>query len=370
MLQQLAFDTQSFAMPEGWDTTSPWQVVVHGDGRVLAGGASGLYQLGETIELIDAAPVRALLAHETLGFVVVRDDGVKIYDDALFDAALNDMLDGVEVRSITRRGGEMWLLTDGALLELEDGALWSYPELLDVEQLVTHDAADQLVMRDAAGVSLLRSVEEGVEEQSLSDELEQLSAASPGPQGRLLALVGQDGQLVERVAVEGGVAWQRVALSLDEDDPGVDQITQLVADPVGGSLWLAQGEHLWRLDGGHSVAALGWPDEVSAGAAMVATSDGALWLSQGDALVRVGPDAAPPSYQQHVAPFYAANCAKCHEEGGEVATSTRFGDYDGFAALIELIIEQLEADTMPPGEEALIGDASLPRQWRDGGMRP
>ena len=86
--------------------------------------------------------------------------------------------------------------------------------------------------------------------------------------------------------------------------------------------------------------------------------------------MRVGPDAPPPSYAEQVVPWYENNCAKCHEPGGEVATLTRFGDYDTFSDLVEEIIDQVDQGLMPAGDEPLVGDPELPKKWRDGGKRP
>lgn len=368
-VQALELAATAFTMPTAWQADG-WHVVVHPDGRVLAGDTSGLYLLGEEIEQIDTAPVHGLLTHDELGFVIVSAEGIKVFDDELYDSAINDMLEGVTVRGVARRGAELWLVTDGELYELEGGALASYPELVAVDSLRTHDDASYLVADIAGAITLLRDEDGALSAQSLSDELADMVLAAPGPHGRLLSVASADRRLFERVAVEGGVAWLPVALTADEADGGALGVDGVVADPIGGSLWLTQGLGLARVDGGGVVSTIAWPDGISAPGHLVATADGAVWMAENDLLVRVGPESPPPSYEQHVVPFYEANCAKCHEAGGEVATVTRFGDYDGFAASIEDIMQQVEAGLMPTGDNTLAGDPELPRKWRDGGMRP
>lgn len=368
-VQSLDFGATTFTMPEGWQADA-WHVVVHPDGRVLAGDASGLYLLGEEIEQLDTAPVHGLLTHDELGFVIATADGIKIYDGELYDSAINDMLEGVTVRGVARRGAELWLVTDGELYELEGEALASYPDLVAVDSLRTHDDASHLVIDTAGTITLLRDEDGSLTAQSLSDELADMTLAAPGPHGRILSVASDDRGLFERVPVDGGVAWLPVALTTDEADGGALGIDGVVADPVGGALWLTQGASLFRVDGGGVVSTITWPAVVTDPGRLVATSDGAVWMSADDSLLRVGPDSPPPSYVQHVVPFYEANCAKCHEAGGEVATVTRFGDYDGFAAVIEDIMQQVEGGLMPTGDNDLVGDPELPRKWRDGGMRP
>jgi hypothetical protein len=363
-------DTTVHAMPEGWNPGSDWHVAVHPDGRIVAGGASGLYLLGEEIEQIDGAAVRGILTHPDLGFIVATDEGLLVYDAELLPSALDEQLGDAEVESLARRGAEMWLVTDDELFELEGEMLWSYPDMVGIRALRTHDDASHLVAENEEGlVTLLRNVDATMTAQDLSEELEGLTNAALGPQDRVFA-IADDGALFERVTVDGGVLWHPVALTTDEGDPGATGVERFVADPVGGALWLTIGETLHRIDGGDVISEVAWPSEMGATDRLVATADGAVWMSTGTELVRVGPDTPPPSYAQHIVPWYEDNCASCHEAGGEVATTTRFESFDGFAANVETIIEQIDQGYMPAGETELVGDPDLPRKWRDGGMRP
>jgi len=361
----------SFTMPEEWDATAAFHVAVHSDGRLLVGGASGLYEVGEEISLIDSTPVRGVLADASLGFVIATDAGMRVYDTELLDSAINEMLGEAAVLELARRKAETWLVPDTFLYELENGMLSSYPDLPAVASLLTHDDSSYFVASHADGeTSLLRADEEALLAQDLTEELDELALAAPGPQDRVFAVAGSDGLLFERVDVEGGVAWWPVALSTDPEDAGAAGIERVVPDPVGGSLWLTAGSTLSRIDGGSVVAEVAWPDSISSGADLVATSDGAIWMTEGSELVRVGPESPPPSFSQHVLPWYDDNCGSCHESGGAVATVTRFGDYDSFSAQIEVIIQQVDDGLMPAGDNELIGAPDLPRNWRDGGMRP
>lgn len=361
----------NYTMPAEWDAGATFHVAVHTDGRIVAGGASGLYLLGEDTTLLDPTPVRGIIADAVLGFVVATDDGVCVYDTEIFESAINDMLGDTQVRELVRRRAETWLVTDTMLFELEDGALSSYPDLSAVATLITHDDSDHLVVHHEDGnITLLRDDDSGLAAQDLSEELGDMILAAPGPQGRVLAVSGADGALFERVAVEGGVAWWPVALSTDAEDAGALGIERAVPDPVGGSLWLTSGATLLRIDGGAVVSEVAWPSGIGAGASLAATSDGAIWMTEADQLVRVGPQSPPPSFEEHVVPWYDDNCGKCHDPGGEVATATRFGDYEGFSAQIDIIIQQIDDGLMPAGDNELVGDPDLPRQWRDGGMRP
>ncbi len=369
-VQSLDFDATRYSMPPGWDAGASWHVVVHDDGRILAGGASGTYRLGEPTELLDDAPVRGLLAHDELGFVIFSAEGIAVYDGELYPSALSEALADVSVLGVARRAEEVWLVTDAELFELEGESLFSYPGRVGIEGLWTHDDASLLIARAADGFTLLRDVGEGLSVQSLSDELEAIALASPGPHERVFAVTSDGGALVERVAVEGGVAWRSVALTSAAGDLGATGVDSIVADPVGGALWVARGESLTRIDGGGVVSAVGWPDGVAPSGRLVATADGAVWLTAGEQLVRVGPESPPPSYALVVVPFYQNNCARCHEPNGEVATVTRLSDYDAFAANIDDIITQVEQGLMPAGDQPLVGDPELPRKWRDGGMRP
>ena len=373
--QELTFIETSFTMPAEWDG-SAFSIAIHSDGRVMAGGPGGLFLItGQDVTLIDAEPVFGVVAHPDLDFVIARADGIMIYSDEMFfDAALNEALMGVSVLGLTQRIDTLWFTTDGELLELTDGMLSGYPDLNDVVTLATHDDTPYLIVDDSAGaVTLLRQTADALEAQPLSEELEGMSGAAPGPQERVFALAGGDSRMFERVPVEGGVLWKPLALTTDEADPGASGIGRMVADPVSGSLWLEQSMALLRVDGAgenYTVSAVPWPSAIGAAGAMVATPDGGLWMSDDGTLVRVAPESPPPSYETDVMPWYEANCSVCHEEGGQVATATRFGGFDEFAGLIETIIEQVESGLMPGGDNVLLGDPELPRKWRDGGMRP
>ncbi len=369
-VQSVALDVTSFAMPESWDASESWHVAVHPDGRILAGGAGGLFLLGEPTLQLDDAPVRGLLADVTLGFLVVTDAALKVYDLELFDSALNQALSGLRVMGVVRRGSQMWLVTDAELHAFDGVALASYPDLVGVASLRTNNDSPYLVAQDTAGLLTLLREDDGVlGAQDLNDELDDIVLAAPGPRGRVFALAGET-RLFERLEVAGGVAWQPVALTIDPADQGADGVGRIIADPVGGALWITRDTSLSRIDGGGVTSTFDWPSAISSAGHIVATSDGAIWMSEASQLVRVGPAQPPPSYVQHVLPWYDDNCARCHEEGGEVATVTRFGDYDSFAALIDIIADQAEEGLMPLGESALVGDAELPRRWREGGMRP
>jgi hypothetical protein len=372
-LQELDFEVETFAMPGGWDGSADWYVAAGEGGDVVAGSDAGLFALGQPVELIDAAPVRGLAEVAGLGWLVVHDHGLAIYDgEMLYPSALDAELDGEIVLAVARQGEALWLTTDGPLRRLEGDVLVGYPELVGVSALATHDATTLLTLVTAEGETLaLREEAEAfeLEVQSLGAELVELRAAAPGPHGRVFALAGEERAIHERVAVDGGVAW--LPLALGDEPVGATGIATLAPDPVGGALWLADGgaAHLWRLDGEDVVSHVPWPAGVGSGA-IAATADGAVWLSDGASLVRVGPASPPPSYAADIAPFYSDNCKKCHEDGGEAVTLTRFGDYDAFALLVDDIIDEVESGRMPSGDNTLDGDPQLPRLWRDGGMRP
>jgi hypothetical protein len=166
------------------------------------------------------------------------------------------------------------------------------------------------------------------------------------------------------------VAWRRVAGSVAAGDEGIDDVEAAAVDPATGALWVVRTSGLVRLDSadGH-LSTMARPSPFGRVIAARVTLDGALWLSDGVALARVGHAGEPPGYADQVKAFSVANCDRCHSATAAVAR-LRLDTYADWSRNVDAIIAALDQARMPSDRRPLVGGTvELIRAWRDGGLR-
>jgi hypothetical protein len=98
----------------------------------------------------------------------------------------------------------------------------------------------------------------------------------------------------------------------------------------------------------------------------IATPDRALWIADGSALWRLAREGdRPASYEAAIAPFFDANCSRCHTPPG---TAHSFGSYEAWVRDIDKIIDAVKTGRPADQRPLINGDTALLERWRDAGF--
>lgn len=358
----LSFGLEVHALPAGLASDPTVSVATVAGVGTVVGGTAGLHELGsDGLVLVDSRPVTSLAVIDDV-VVVGHADGVSVWSGALVDSPLTASLTSMDVRSLGSRDGELWIGTGARLHVLAGGELSAF-EIGATDRIAAYDGGARIVLESGAGVSVLR--EDGAWSiQDLSSEIA-IDAAVPSDGDRILAI--SRGLLLERVAVEGGAAWRPVALTTDPEDQGESEAQTLATDPLSGLSWVVTKSAVTRI-AKSSVSSMPRPLEIGAPLSASVTTDGALWLSDGQTLARVGSATEPVTYANEIAAFSAANCERCHVPLG---VGRPLDDYEAWKNEIDRIIAALDEGRMPQDGAALTGgSAELVKAWKADGLRP
>lgn len=354
---------QTHALPDGLRDDATLSIAALDGGVTLIGGAAGLYTLdGTGFREVAGGAVTGLAVTEE-GTVVGRSDGLHIYDGDLTLSPLSERLGG-GVTAVALRGTELFLGTDEALFLLADGGLYAFDELGAVRQIAA-SADNRTLIVDRDDETLRLKEEDGVwSRHALTSEVALDAVVPAGPDRIFAAAVGL---LVERVSLEDGAAWRPVALTAEKEDTGASGIEAISVEPASGRLWVVTRDSVARLYG-DAVALRERPPGLGAALAARATRDGAVWISDGTNLVRVGSDQPPVTWSDDVRAFSADNCERCHIPLG---VGHPLDTYEAWTAEVDRIIDALEQERMPQDGAVLVGGtADLIRRWKADGLLP
>jgi hypothetical protein len=158
------------------------------------------------------------------------------------------------------------------------------------------------------------------------------------------------------------VVWQPVSVT---DEATGSLVDSLMADPTSGATWI-QGDQGLRRMLNHAVHTVSSP---SPEATLVAVSaEGSVWLADGEVLYRLSPPSEVVSFAEHIVPFYESNCARCHNAESDARP---LDTYESWVDDIDLIIAVVGNGTMPADGEALVGGTvELLESWKAGGLAP
>ena len=362
----LSAQVSQVTLPPELQGDSALRLAVTTDGTLVGGGAHGLYRLGDAPAQLSDRPVRGLAATKD-GILVATDQTLLRWSgtEAPAPSPLARLLGTGQPLALATRGDEVWIGASDALHQVGGSSTLRFADLASVSRIATFAGATDLVLGGPAALRVLRQTMTMFQTNQLDDEVPMLDAV-PAPGGRLLGLSG--GALLERVAVTGGGAWRPVAL--DKDGPGATGVEALAVDPVTGSVWVVHAMGVARIEGTR-VATLARPMGLGKVTAALATTDGSLHLYDGTKVVRVATDTSgtgPVGYASHIAPFYEANCKRCHVPLGRAHS---LDGIDAWKTEVDNIIVQLEAGNMPDDKMPLSsGGPGLVRRWKQGGLLP
>ncbi len=145
--------------------------------------------------------------------------------------------------------------------------------------------------------------------------------------------------------------WRPVALTADAGDVGARGVIALATDPISGNAWIVTSDRIARA-GGNTVAAMDYPAELGPPIAVRATRDGALWISDGHSLARLGDDEGPVTYAKDIAAFSANNCERCHRPLG---VGHPLDSFEAWRTDIDRILTDLDEMRMPQDGAPLMG---------------
>jgi hypothetical protein len=361
-VETLALAIEEHALPSALQNDATLSIAAVDGLGVLAGGAGGLFFLGSTgFEQLDASPVLGLAAFEDRSIVVASDRGLLFWSGEIADSPLNSTLNNEIALAIATRGNDLYLSTASALWLFSGGELWSFDTLGGTRALSASAGAEDVI----AGMSALRQKSGSWEVRALSEEIG-AARAVPGSGGRILAL-DANGALKQRVVGdEAAVVWSPVALSTDATDPGSSGVSQVAVDPVTGAIWAIDASSIHRIDHGR-IGKIGRPANMSEPKAISVTADGAVWISDGTTLFRIGNEGRPITWSEDIATFSANNCERCH---APLKVAHPLNSYELWVGDIDRIVADLEIMKMPQDGAALVGGTvDLIRRWRDEGLR-
>ena len=332
------------------------------NGLTLLGGSAGLFELqSQGPTLIDPTPILGLAALDDL-IAVARPDGLFVFDGSLAESPINDVLEGVAITALASDGSALFIGTDAALWRLFDGTLESFDDLLSVTAIDTFVAADQVVVTADGHPVILRPDAEGWLVQDLFDEGP--DRVVPGPGGRLFALFGD--ALSERVDLSDAVSYRPVAVTMT-DEVGATGVLALTVDPTTGFVWVVDREAAYRIE--TAEGRVSFVPRAATEIASATASSGALFVSDGAMLARIGNEGPPLRFDDTIRSFADQNCARCHGSG--IGVAHELASLAQWTDEIETIIQQLEAGTMPQDGQPLRGGTiDTVKRWQADGFLP
>lgn len=330
----------------------------------LVGGRAGVFELkepakgaakaGATFKRIDSAAAVGLdTAKERI--VIAQAKRLAVYDGQLDRSGLDEKLQG-ELTGLVAGAKDktLWIATRSALFAFAGGELISFSKLGGAHELQASARGDRLVLRRAGGYQLLRQHGSRWQLQPrLRGGLRQLI---PLGDDRLLAIEGK-GLLVG----SGATRWSRYVPAASGPLEGT--VEKLALEPKSGAGWIITSSALSRVVG-DTVYRCARPSGLGRLRMARVDTTGALWLSDGRALVRIAAS-SPVTYGDDVRPLVERNCSRCH---GQQGPGRRLDSYQALRAEIDSAIEQVDSGKMPQ-DGALVGDRTLLRRWKSGGLR-
>jgi hypothetical protein len=270
-------------------------------------------------------------------------------------------------RLVARRGFEYWFADTAGLLCF-DGLGIVRVELADVSALAASPASPLMVASTPRGPVLIVARADGYETQALTDEVEGLQSAVPMGDHDVLGL-GPSGRLLLRTRVEGGVAWRRVALTMDANDPGAEGLTELLVDHETGAPLAASPTQLFRLVG-KDVVTQALTEPLST---LRSGKSGMIWGLSRTGLVRMGRP-SPVTFSQ-VSTIATVHCVRCHAPDRQGSFSLQTASE--WRARIDGIISsvtpaaggqrgRMPADTVSTLSEQ---ERAVIRQWKEDGLQ-
>ena len=328
-----------------------------------AGGLSGFFVLGQGgFEQVDSVAVNAIVSLEGVGFLLGRQDGLRIWDGSMKGTSLDDTIQDSSVTALAARQDEVWIATATTVFLFDGDELFSF-EIDGVTSIDTFDLSQDVLL----GGATLRILRADDDQWTLADlDEEPVEGALPAAGGRIVGL--QQGALIERVdASDGQVAWRNVSLSSSDDDQGARDVEAMASDPETGDLWIATDAEIVKLSG-ETVFKTDKPEGMEAVVKATVSSDGEVWLSDGANLWSAGSDGSIITFAQHIAPFSAENCERCHQT--ENGVGHPIVSYEQWSSEADEILNQLETEAMPADGRTLVGgSADLVRRWIEGGLQ-
>lgn len=369
-ISTVALPLEHFTLPAALVGDAPLEIVTTTVGLSMLGSGSGLFSFGGSgFTRVSSAAVVGLVELDARTLVVAGTAALSIYDGTLVRSPLTDALASESIEALARRDDELWIGTSTAVYRYQSGRLARLASIGGGRDITTFDRAPLLIVRGPSGAehALRTATATAWTVQPLHEEVA-LERAVPAAGDRVLGLEG--GRLYQRVAVGADrVAWRPVSLSTSAADLGAREIEAVALDPASGALWVIDARFVFRLETtAGRVARLLRPASLGAVIAANATRDGALWLSDGESLVRMGNSGPPVTYAPAIARFASDNCLRCHSSAGP---GRALETYAQWVANVDRAITQLERRSMPADGRALVGGTvELIRRWRADGLRP
>lgn len=344
-------DASRYELPEVL-RGGPVHVGSGGAGELFVGGTAGLFRwdIDRFVE-VTATPVQAIAGD------VIATDELSVLSTTLERSPLTDDIDGA-VGAMAWRGDELWLATASMVYRYVEGdGLYEFDGLTGVTGLSAFSGS-AVVFTTANGPLALREDGSGFTERDLSAETG--GTVVPSHAGRFLA--SENGALLERTVVDDFVMWRGVALTMD--GPAATDVRFLLADPATGASIAITDSNLYRLEGG-AVFESSFEDAALTQASV--TRDGAVWLGDGTSLWRYA-EIETVTYAEHIAPFFEANCERCHTA---VGTARALDTFESWTENVDAIVAQLEERKMPADGMPLVGGGiDLVKRWKTDGLQP
>lgn len=367
-VEDVTLEVQTHTLPAALQSDATLQLGVLPSGVTVAGGAGGLFEVGASgFTAISELAVHGIAPHE-LHLVIATSDGLRVFDGEMVPSPLDGVLATERPQSLASRDEELWIGTSGGLWIHHQGRLSRFEGMSMVDEISTFDGASTVLVHEAGEHQAVRLEEGRWSAQNLSEELA-ITESALGPGGRIFGL--KDGALLERVSLSGKAAWRSVALSTAENATVARDIQGLASDPGSGALWIVAPDAIYRLDtAGGRLAKIARPAGLGPVIAARAVAGGALWVTDGSTLHRIGNAGPPVSWAESIDRFAESNCVRCHASTGGIALPS-LDTHEAWVANIDRILAALTAGRMPADQQPLRdGTIDLVRKWRDDGLRP
>jgi hypothetical protein len=300
--------------------------------------------------------------------LVANAQGLHVHGSTLARSPISDALEQRTVTALAVRDRALWIGTDQGLYAFEAGQLSRFDDAVNVSAISAFNGSSLVAVALTDGAHHIFRDESTQWTRQIADTNAMLDQVVAGASARAFGTA--DGALVQRVSIERDqLVWRPVATNPGDQSTGATDVEALATDPNSGAVWSVGAVNIDRLEiTGDRVSKLGRPVGLGPVIATNVTHDGALWLTDGTTLRRIGSEGGPVTFSNAVSAFSKANCESCHVDLGRAPMA--LVSYDEWVQWIDQSIERVENKSMPPGgTDVTMGTIDTLRQWRADGLR-
>jgi hypothetical protein len=286
---------------------------------------------------------------------------------------LADSLEDSPILSLAaRQADSFWLGTQASLWLLDNDTLKQFVDFAGAKNLQAQQGKDAVYGQDHKGQPFALQ-HRGKEQWSLvyfnREKADLVQVLPANAEHTHFWGLDKAGHLWLRKQDGNQAAWWPYRIKPDKEDKPTLTWSKLLLDPKSGDVWAWDGQKSLSRLTEKTVSELSVPDKLKKLLWVNTTSDGALWMSDGTLLVRLGSAGPVISYKGQIEPFLRKYCTKCHTSSG-VGRRFLLESYANAKKHSAKVLYQVQKGLMPPGQPLGKAETELLQKWIAGGSQP